>query len=489
MLYYKKKWLGDDMQSESNVLHIGKKMFLNVLYMLLGLMIAAGILSRLIRPGSYVRNPDGSVIVGSFQYIDQVNYPIWRWFTAPVEVLYHSDGIQVIAISLFLLILGGTFYNMDKTGGIHVLIKRLVLRFQHQKYMLLRLIILVFMVFGAFFGIFEESLALLPILILVALSLGWDSMTGLGMCLLAAGFGFASAVTNPFSIGVASSLANTPILQGVLYRLVIFVIMYVILQYFLVRYAKKIEKTPESSPTFESDQAKHMAFDLNKALPYTNEALIFKSYVWMFIILFIGIIGAGILELFFMISLPAIPIMALIFLIGGLSASLRVTKDLKLSLKMFLKGMGSVAPAIILILLAVSVKHIITEASVMDSILYYLASLLEHTEPIIGIIYIFLLVLLIQFFIGSASAKAFLIMPILIPLVQIIGISRPQAILAFVFADGYTNVIFPTNAVLLIGLSMAQVSYKKWFKYTYKLQILTFVLSILFLMLAVVIGY
>ncbi|HOI47536.1 MAG TPA: AbgT family transporter, partial [Bacilli bacterium] len=99
------------------------------------------------------------------------------------------------------------------------------------------------------------------------------------------------------------------------------------------------------------------------------------------------------------------------------------------------------------------------------------------------------LVLVVQFFIGSASAKAFLIMPLLIPLVSIIGISKELAILAFVFGDGYTNVIFPTNAVLLIGLSIASVPYTKWFKWTAVLQVITLLLTTAFLLLGLLIGY
>jgi uncharacterized ion transporter superfamily protein YfcC len=155
----------------------------------------------------------------------------------------------------------------------------------------------------------------------------------------------------------------------------------------------------------------------------------------------------------------------------------------------FFSGVLSVAPAFILILLAVSVKHIITESMVMDTILYYLSQLLMNTSPVVGILFIYVLVLLIQFFIGSASAKAFLIIPLLVPLVTLIGLTKESAILAFVFADGYTNVIFPTNGVLLIGLSMAQVGYSKWFKFTYKLQLLTLCLTIIFLVIAIYIGY
>ncbi|MDY0318187.1 MAG: AbgT family transporter, partial [Candidatus Izemoplasmatales bacterium] len=108
---------------------------------------------------------------------------------------------------------------------------------------------------------------------------------------------------------------------------------------------------------------------------------------------------------------------------------------------------------------------------------------------IIGVLGIYLIILIIQFFIGSASAKAVLIMPILVPLVSLIGVSNNIAILAFIFGDGYTNVIFPTNGVLLIALSIAAVSYQKWFKWTIKLQVMTFILTIILLIVAYSIGY
>lgn len=125
----------------------------------------------------------------------------------------------------------------------------------------------------------------------------------------------------------------------------------------------------------------------------------------------------------------------------------------------------------------------------MDTILNFLANILMRQSPIVGILLIYALVLVIQFFIGSASAKAYLIMPLIIPLVGLIGISNELAILAFIFGDGYTNVIFPTNGVLLIGLSIASVSYAKWFKFTAILQVLTLALTILLLIGAYFVGY
>lgn len=477
------------MNDQKQLLSISKKAFLNVVYILLVLILSAGILTLFIEPGTYLRDSQGMVIDGSFAFIEDVNYPIWRWLTAPFEVLGGPDAISVTMIGLFLIILGGTFGLMHQTGGIKVIIKRLIDRFKHNKYTLLRMIILIFMIFGAFFGIFEESIALLPILIILSLTMGWDTMTGMGMCVLAAGFGFATAITNPFSIGIASDLANTNILSGVLYRLVIFIIMYGVLQFFLVKYAKKIEEDPTQSLTYEEDLKKRQDLTEDGSFQIENESKIFKIYVTLFVILLIGIITTGLLELVFQLSIPAIPVMAAIFLIGGIISGYLVTKNITYTLKSYLKGMLGVAPAFLLILLAVSVKHIIANAQIMDTILYYLSNVLEGNSPIVAILFIYLFVIIIQFFIGSASAKAFLIMPIILPLVSLIGISSEIAILAFIFGDGYTNVIFPTNGVLLIGLAIASVSYSKWFKFTYKLQLVTLLLTVTFLVIGILIGY
>ncbi|MFA5274796.1 MAG: AbgT family transporter [Candidatus Izemoplasmatales bacterium] len=472
------------------LINISKKSFISVVVILLVLMIFAGVMTLLIPQGSYARDAGGGIIPDSFIYAaDPVSYPFWRWFIAPVTILFSTDALNVIMISLFLLILGGTFSLMDKTGGIRVMIQKLIDKFQTKKYVLLRLVILVFMMFGAFFGIFEESVALLPIMIMLSLSLGWDTMTGIGMCLLAAGFGFASGITNPFSVGIASEFAGISVLSGVWYRLIVFVIMYLLLSTFLVIYAKRIEKNPSLSPTFKEDEKKTKDFDLLSDQMPKNAGLIFKSYTTMFAVVLLVIILTGVLELTGLLSISAIPIIAIAFLVGGLISGVLITKNLKQTGKMFLGGALSVAPAVLLIFMAASVKHIIESGMIMDTILYYLANLLSGKSPIVGLLLIYALVLLIEFAIGSSSAKAFLVMPLLVPLVPLIGISNELAILAFVFGDGYTNVIFPTNGVLLIGLSIASVSYPKWFKFTILLQLATLAVTVLMLVIGVWIGY
>jgi len=477
------------MENESKLISISKKSFFSVVIILLVLIIGAGILTHLIPAGAYDRDGD-MIINGTYHLIEDTNgYPYWRLLLAPFEVLGSSDGISIIVISIFILTLGGTFTLMDKTGGIKVILKRLITKYKTKKYALLRIVILAFMMFGAFFGIFEESIALLPIMILLSLSLGWDTLIGLGMTMLAAGFGFASAITNPFSIGIASELAGTNILSGVWYRLIVFGVLYFILSTFMVRYAKKIDKDPTKSLTYEDDLKKARSFDLSESLTFEREKTIYKAYIWMFLIFLISILIISVIDLVLAVSLPTIPVMALIFLVGGLIAGYVVTRNLKFALKVYFEGMLSVAPAILLIMMAASVKFIIVQGNVMDTILYYLSNVLSSQGAIVGILLIYALVLVTDFFIGSASAKAYLIIPLLIPLASLVGYSKELAILAFVFGDGYTNVIFPTSAVMLVGLSIGGVSYGKWFKWSGLLQLGILVLTALMLIIALWIGY
>jgi len=477
------------MNENKNLINISKRSFFSVLIILLSLMIGAFILTYIIPQGAYLRDSGGNVIPGSFEFLTGANLAVYKLFTAPIEIFGSSDGITVIMICIFLFVLGGFFTVMEKTNGIKVIIKKLILRFRDKKHLLIRLIVLIFMVFGAFFGVFEESIALLPIIILLSLSLGYDTLLALGMTLLAAGFGFASAITNPFSVGIASEIAGINILSGVLFRLGVFVIMYFLVSSFLIWYAKKLEVDPKRSLTYEDDLKKNKDFEIDTTIKVVNEDKIFKVYTTIFVILIVVIIGASLLQLLVGIEIPTIPLMAATFLIGGFISGYLVSKDMKLISKTFLKGILSVLPAALLIILATSVKHIISEGNIMDSILYYLETFFIDKPIVLAVIGIYFMILFIQFFIGSASAKAFLIMPILIPLVTLIGISKNLSILAFVFGDGYTNVIFPTNGVLLIGLSIANVSYGKWFKWTYKLQLITLLLTIVLLVVAFYIGY
>ena len=146
-------------------------------------------------------------------------------------------------------------------------------------------------------------------------------------------------------------------------------------------------------------------------------------------------------------------------------------------------------PGIILLLFAMAIPHVMTRGGVMDTILFRASNIVEGTNIYVAVFLVYLLTLLLNFFISSASAKAFLMMPILIPLADLIGMTRQTVILAFNFGDGFSNMLHPTSALLLIALGFTTVGYTKWIRWTLKAQLMLFLLSMAFLAFAVATGF
>jgi len=178
----------------------------------------------------------------------------------------------------------------------------------------------------------------------------------------------------------------------------------------------------------------------------------------------------------------SMPVIAIVITIGGIGAGLmtghsRVFRD-------FSKGVITFLPSVVLLMMAMSVKHIFVSGGIMDTLLQYAYTAVIDSGPLVSLIYIFLFVLALEFFIGGASAKAFLVIPLLAPLAELVGLTRQSIVLAFTFGDGFANVLYPTNAVLLIVLGIIGVPYLTWFRWTWKLQLLFVLISIAFLTLA-----
>ncbi|MBN1935429.1 MAG: hypothetical protein JW934_12245, partial [Anaerolineae bacterium] len=224
---------------------IGRKAFIQSLIILAALMIAAGALTLVVPAGRYARvERDGREIVdpGSFAYVERPHYPLWRWATAPVEVLWGGDGLVIAIILAFLLMVGSAVAVLEQSGILHAVVGRVVQRFGPRRYVLLLVVSLLFMLIGAFLGIFEEVVPLVPLMVALAHLMGWDTLVGLGMSVLAANMGFSAAVMNPFSIGVAQKIAGLPLFSGAWLRILFFLAVYGVFVLFLTQYARHIEQ-------------------------------------------------------------------------------------------------------------------------------------------------------------------------------------------------------------------------------------------------------
>ena len=156
--------------------------------------------------------------------------------------------------------------------------------------------------------------------------------------------------------------------------------------------------------------------------------------------------------------------------------------------KTSLEGVKSILPAVIMILMASSIKYTMEEAQIMDTILHGAVNLADKLPSQLVILFIYLIVLVMNFFIPSGSAKAFMLIPLIVPMAQLFGISAQLCVLAFAFGDGFSNVFYPTNPALLISLGLADVSYSKWFNWSVKFQIPNLILTSLILLLGLAVG-
>lgn len=458
-------------------LNISVRSFITAILVIFILMVACYILTLIIPAGEYQRVPDenGNLMIdteGGFTYTEG-NLPFWKWLLSPILVLGAEGNGALIAVIAFLLVVGGIFTSLDRCGLMRYMLNKMAFRFGGVRYRLMAIITLFFMALGAMVGSFEECVPLVPIVVALAVRLGWDRFTGIGMSLLSVGCGFASGICNPFTVGVAQQLAGLPMFSGVWLRAIAFVLIYALLFTFLYFHAKKVE-SPISSDVDEE-------FVADKKMDCGT-------------ICFTSILGLGILTVLLAGFIPALQdltmvIVAVTFLVAGVAATLVSGMSGKELIKSSLSGILSILPAVLMILMASSIKYTLQEAGVLDTILHGAVGLAETLPRWLIILFIYLIVLVMNFFIPSGSAKAFMLIPLIVPMAQIFGISTQLCIVAFAFGDGFSNVFYPTNPALLISLGLADVSYNDWFKWSWKFQVLNIVLTSAILLFGLAVGY
>ena len=471
-------------KKNTRLINISKKTFIGVLILLLALMIVSIVLTYVLHKGTFA--VDGQGNVDYTQYIDlgtEGGIAIWKGILSPILLLGADGGISIIMLCIFLLVIAGAFQVMNDNNGIKVLVGRVIERFKNRKFLLLAIIALIFMLFGALLGLFEEMLTLLPIVAILTVSLGFDSFTGFLVSIVACGFGFSSAITNPFTVIFASNIIGVNPFIKVWYRVGIFVLMYALLVFGIYIYTKKIAKKPETSLTYARDQRIKTQEYVKEDIP--NEKKIFRSYLTFFLVVL------AVISIFSAIaSLRDYTVVALIavFLIGGLFVGLLSTNwDYKNTFKSFGKGVLSALPTLAFILMASSIKYILVEGEVMPTIVHAINDVVSGSNPYAIAFILLAIVLVLEFFISSSTAKAVFVMSILG--VLSLGLSKETLVLIYTFGDGYTNLIFPTSPVLLIGLSMIEVSYFSWLKKSWWVFLIIFSLVIGLLALAILIGY
>ena len=471
---------------EKTLISFSKKTFLQVTALLFALLLVSIVLTYVIPKGEFGTLPNGDT--NYLEYLprtDLAGIPILKGIFAPILVFASGDGLTLIMLTLFLFVISASFQVMSDAGGIRALIGAVADRFRNRKVLLLLLVAFLFYCFGAFLGLYEEMLTMLPVTCALCVMLGYDSFTGFICSILSVGFGFAGAITNPFTVLLASKLIGVNPMVNVWYRIVIFAVMFVLLAAFLLSYLRRLKKDPSSSCTFRHDEALRQNADAPEAEADEGEPRRLRRIYSVFLLTALALIIAS--SLISAVRDYTVVLLIVYFLVFGLLAGVLACRSFRKAGKSYLKGLLGILPSIVFIALAASIKYVFVEGGILPTIVNQINLLDAGHSPILVALIIYLIVLLLEFFISSATAKAILIMGIL-GMVSA-GLSKEMMVLLFTFGDGYTNVLFPTSPVLLVSLSIIEMDYFSWIRKSWFLFLINFLLVVGFIALGVVIGY
>ncbi len=514
------------------------------------IVLFAAMLTWIIPPGKYVKTTevvDGvEKSVMTFYYKDQLpteaaaafksEPQTWQVFGTLFKGFVKQSGIII-----FTLMIGGAFWIMNTSKAIDVGIYSFLAftkRLEHNRIIkklgvdniIIVLIMTLFSFFGAVFGMSEETIAFVIILIPLAISMGYDSIVGVSLVYVAAHLGFSGAILNPFTIGIAQGLAEIPLFSGIEYRIFSWIIINIVGFTFILKYAHFIKKNPTKSIMYEEDAywrkkdseqdttvvyytprsawlvyffitgvliafsffypettmtignssfqfhvlpvlAAVFALTGYLTLKKTVHYFILLLLTYTIIFLIVGVMGYGwyVMEI------------ATLFMALGIASGISINKSADNIAKLFLEGVKDILSAAIVIGLAGGIIVTLEDGGIIDSILYGLSRAMMNFGDVASVGVMYLIQTVINIAIPSGSAKAAITMPIMAPFSDLIGVSRQATVMAFQFGDGFTNMITPTSGVLIAVLGVARIPYDKWVKWIWPLMIVLIILGFLLL--------
>lgn len=384
-----------------------------------------------------------------------------------------QDGMLII---VFLFLIGGSFAVINESGTIDLAIKKMTLAFARHPRLhkfIIPVLMLVFSLAGSIFGMCEETIPFVLIFIPLSLSLGYDSLVGVAIPFLGAAAGFAAAFFNPFTVGIAQGLSNLPLYSGLAYRLLAWVLGTAITIAFVMIYASKIKKNPQSSPVYKLDQERAPA-------QYTGNSDI-SAWNWRHRGVLL-VFGSGMLVLILGILLKNwyIEEIAALFLGLGLAAGLISGLTPSQIAQNFINGAKDMVGVAFVIACSRAILIIAQDGKILDTLLFHASGFISYFPRIVTAQMMFLTQSLINFFVHSGTAQAALTMPIMAPLSDLVHITRQTSVFAYQLCE-FVNPILPTSAVTMGVLGMARIPWEKWARWFLPLMLILMALSLLLL--------
>jgi uncharacterized ion transporter superfamily protein YfcC len=508
-----------------------------------GLIVFSAMLTWVIPGGEFAREKvlvngiEREVVKSdSFRFIES-NRQTWQVFTA-----FFDGFLRTSNIIAFILMIGGAFWIMNESKAIDIGIYRFLesaKKWEKSKFLkrigvnniILISIMFLFSLFGAVFGMSEETIAFTIIFVPLAVSMGYDSIVGVSLCFVAAALGFAGAFLNPFTVGIAQGLSHLPLFSGIEYRIFMWIVISAVGFIFVLRYASVIRRNPEKSLVYEEDRywreknsSNQMETDYSipKSAWYSfiflaislilfslkypvatvtlgnSEMVLPLVPVSMFLFLLSGIISLRkkiqyyiLVLLTFTVVFLVIGVMgfdwyimeiASLFLVLGIFSGIAMGKSPNEITKLFLEGAKDIMSAALIVGLAGGIIIILESGKIIDTILYYASQSIKDMGKAGSISVMYIIQTGLNIFIPSGSSKAALTIPMMSQFSDLIGISRQATVVAFQLGDGFTNMITPVSGVLIGVLGVARIPYEKWFRWVLPLILILFFVGFLLLL-------
>lgn len=447
---------------------------------LFAFIIIAAILTWIIPAGQFESAMvDGREVIDpeTFQYVESNGQGIFNILLSIPAGFARSQGI-----SFFLFVVGGAFHIINETGVIETLLTRVIAVLKGKEMLVIPGVLLIMGLAGGTIGMSEETIMFIALGVTLARALGYDALVGMSMIALGAGIGFTSGIMNPFSVGVAQSIAGVPLFSGIELRIVLFIVLWIATSFLLVRYANRVKEDPTKSIVYEEE----LEFSENQEIATidtreytTRQKIITAVLLGGFAIIVYGVIGLG----WFITEIGAVflGIGIISGLIGKMSTS-EVAEN-------FIVGAKDMMFAALIVGLAQSLVVILENGLILDTIIYALSNAVGFLPSVLSAVGMYFLQIIINFFVVSGSGQAAVTMPLMAPLADSLGVTRQTAVLAFHLGDGFTNSIIPMSGVLMAQLGVAKISYQKWVKFVTPIIITWLTIGVIFVVIAQAFGY
>ncbi len=437
----------------------------NTYVIIAAIIILSAVMTWFVPGGQYVKAEDGSL---TYEAVDSVPQT-WQVFTA----IYHGF-VKQAGIIIFILVVGGAFWLLNATGAVEAGIKRFIVRIGNRDILVLVALTILFSLAGAVFGMSEETIPFVGIVVPLAISMGYDAFMGMLVVYVASNVGFSSAFLNPFTVGIAQGMADLPLFSGMGYRLFCWALLTLLLVVFVVIYARTLRQAQGPKPVGEPAEPPA----LRQAQGPEVEPLT-RRQTWILIVLLLTVVALIVGVTCFEWYMPEI---TGLFLAMGIICAIIAGFDSDRTVKELMAGAKDILSAALVVGFASGIIVILQDGKVVDSVLHAMQEGLEEGGKLGSLSAMYGIQAVINFIIPSATAKAAITIPIMAPFADMTGVSRQAMVLAFQFGDGFTNMITPTSGVLVAALAMARIPYSKWVRWIWKMVLALLVIGLLLLL-------